>query len=273
MRRNILMSIVVMSLLFTSCSMLQQVIQKPAVTYDHLELKDLSFTDATCVFHLNVTNPNPIGFSSQKITYQLDLNQSPFFSGTFEQGLSVPAQGSAPLAIPVSINFFDFFKSVQAFKDAESIPYKFNGSIAIGPFDVPFQTSGEIPVPQLPKIFLKKVKVEKLGLLGASVVFFLGIQNSNDFAIDPKGLNYHIGLNGIDFADGAASEVNAFASGESTLQVPLELNFVQLGKAAYQVLKGGETSYSLKGDWLLGTGEAESHQIPFEKTGVVPLSF
>ena len=272
MIRKILVVASVTLVLFTSCSLLQEVIQKPTVSYDRLELKDLSFTDATCVFHLKLTNPNPIGFSSQRIQYKLDLNQSPFFEGTFDQGITVPAQGAAPLAIPVSINFFDLFKSIQAFKGAQSIPYAFSGTIALGPFDIPFQTSGDIPVPKLPQVSLKGIQIDKLSLLGAAIVFKLNVKNNNEFAVNPKGMNYQIGLNGIDFASGETVMADSLKTGDSTVDIPLELNFLKMGKAAYQILKGGSTEYSLKGDWLWDVPKLGTQKMPFDQTGTVQLN-
>ena len=250
------------------CAELQELIQKPSVNFQRTELTDLSLSEGTVLFHFDIVNPNPIGFGVRKITYQCNLNEKQFVKGTLEKGITLPAAGKAPLEIPVTIRYLDFFQSVQEFIKADEMDYELFGSVVVGPFDIPYRTTGEFPVPKIPNISLKTLKISRLTLAGASLILSLGLENRNDFPITPQSMNYRISLAGVPFAEGAALSVGQISGKNTTeLQIPFQVDFIKLGRSAYTVLTRSSSDYRLSGEILVNVPRVGIRKIPFEKTG------
>lgn len=264
--------LVLVVLVMMGCAMIEQFIQKPSVTYDKMELTGISFDQATLLFHFKVNNPNPIGTSIERVSYQLDLNGKQFAKGDLKQGVTLAASGTAPLDFPLTIRYFDFFESIRDFIASDQIRYVLSGSMRIGPFDVPYRTSGNLPVPRLPKMYLKQIQIDQISLTGAKLLIMIGLKNENTFTLQPEALRYDISLAGISFAGGKASKVKSIGgNGESIIELPVTVNFFDLGKSAYQLLTGSSSSYQLSGDLEMAIPEIGVKKFPFKKQGDVTL--
>ncbi len=259
-------------LVFLGCAALQQLVQKPVVTLQKTDVTDLSFTEGTILFGFNVTNPNPIGVTVQKVSYQLDLNGKKFIQGVLNKGITVKASGTAPFELPITIRFMEFYQSVQDLLKSERVAYDLAGTLSIGPFEVPYKTGGSLPVPKLPEISLKNVKVTRLTLAGAGLLFTLHLKNGNSFSVSPSGLHYRIELAGTRFAEGDAEQILSMRKdGESTIELPLNVSFIELGKSAYNLLTRSASRYQISGNMRLNIPSLGTQQIPFQKSGEVSL--
>jgi len=271
MMKKILWLIPVM-LMMMKCTMLEQFVQKPTISYDKMELKEFAFDEATLLFRFKINNPNPIGMSIDRIDYQLDLNGAQFVKGDLDQGVALTASGVAPLEFPITIRYFEFFKSIRDFIKSNEIQYNLSGSMRIGPFDVPYQTSGKLPVPKLPDISLKQVQIDQISLMGATLLFTLSLKNQNAFTLQPQAINYDISLAETSFASGKATQINSVGSGdESLIQLPVTVNFLDLGKSAYHLLTGSSSSYQLSGNLEMNVSKAGIKIFPFKKQGNITL--
>ena len=64
--------------------------------------------------NLNVSNPNPIAASMSKMDYILTLNGKQVVSTTLSQAISVPANASNMISIPVTTDLFQLFSGESA---------------------------------------------------------------------------------------------------------------------------------------------------------------
>ncbi len=159
-----------------------------------MKIDRLSFTGGTFTFEFTVVNPNPIGFTIREIDYDIRLNDRPFIQGTLTDGIQLPAQGASPFDFPVTIEYFDFFESIQDFFRLENIPYTLSGSVAVGPFRIPFKNTGTLSRPELPEVAITSLKISKLSLLGASMALNLSWKNHNEFPVKFNSFEYEIHL-------------------------------------------------------------------------------
>ena len=258
--------------LILSCAALEDLVQKPSVAFSTVDIKEMSFSGATLEFLFKVNNPNPLGFTISKAAYDLRLNQQAFLKGDLEKGISLPASGQAPLAIPFSIDYFEFFKSVQNFLKEDSLDYDLSGNVAVGPFTVPYSVVGKFAVPRLPEISLKDVQVEDLSLSGASLNFALDVKNRNSYAVNIEDIEYNIALGAVSIASGKTEKLNPVSGGEAQrINIPLKVSFVDLGLSVYQMLTGGNTDYELSGNIGFDLNRAGVKQFPFSTRGKVQL--
>ena len=88
-------------LCITGCQSLEHFFQKPTVTFNTIKIKDMSLNEATAVFYFDVNNPNPVGSTLSRLTYDLAVNQKSIASGTADQGLQLPAKGTTTVGQPI----------------------------------------------------------------------------------------------------------------------------------------------------------------------------
>jgi LEA14-like dessication related protein len=269
-RTAIIMSAVLI-LTLGACATIEQLVQKPEITFESLGTRDMSLLEGTFLFRFNVSNPNPVGVRLGDILYDLDINGKRLASSQLSQGLDLAASGTSPLEIPVTINYLDFFNSLAQLVGADSLDYRLSGSAAVGPFRIPYSSSGKLDIPKLPDITVENIKIDRFSLAGAKLRLALGLRNPNAFAVKMDGLEYAAQLGGVKLAEGTANMSTAMgANGRSMMDLDLNLNFLELGRSARTLLSGASAPCRLTGNMLMNT-PAGMQKIPFQFDGDVPF--
>ncbi len=250
-----------------------KLIKKPVVSFKGVSFRNMSLFEGTPVFKFKVTNPNPVGATIKRITYDLKINDEPFIYDTLEEGITIKAGDSGIVELPVTFNYFDLFETVAEFIESDTVAYDLSGSIRMGLFDIPYQTKGDYRIPKLPKVSLKNVDISDLSFTKASVVFHLDLKNSNPFTVKLNGLNYGLKLGGKKFAKGSAEVSSIGKNSISTIKIPLDISFLKLGRSVYNLLTESSSGYELFGSMKFDIPKLGVKTIPFKKTGQVPLNF
>ncbi len=268
MRRSLICFIALLAaLLFSGCAALQEMVRKPTVKFEGLTLTDMTLFAARPVFRLRVSNPNPLGLKINSVAYDLKINGRPFLKDVMEKGIALPAKGAAVVDIPVTLNYLNLYESVMEFIRSDRIAYDFSGTVGLGMFEVPYSAAGDVDLPKMPDVALKRLRVERLSFTGASLEMTLEVGNRNPFPVDLSGLNYGLKLGGREIASGRAGRVSAIdENGAVTVRIPLDVSFLELGKTVFSLLSGSSAQYELFGDMQVGGKE-----IPFQKAGKIPL--
>ena len=124
----------------------------------------------------------------------------------------------------------------------------------VGPITLPIEKKGQLPVPAVPQVSLQGVQWQNLSWNEAGAVLDIAVQNTNDFPIDLKQLNYALTLSDQPIVTSGVQQATTLAKGKtSTLRVPISFSPSSLGLAALNMLKGNGASYSLDGTMNLGT--------------------
>ncbi|WP_319524548.1 LEA type 2 family protein [uncultured Desulfosarcina sp.] len=271
-KRTTIIICTVFLLMLGGCATIEQLIQKPEITFDSLGTREMSLLEGTFLFRFNVSNPNPVGVHLNDILYDLDINGNRLVSSQLSQGLDLAASGTSPLEIPVTINYLDFFNSLSQLVGADQLDYRISGSAAVGPFRIPYSSSGKLDVPKLPDITVENIKIDSFSLTGAKLKLTLGMKNPNAFAMKMDGLEYAAQLGDVKLAEGKASMSNALgANGRTMMDLDLNLNFLELGRNARTLLSGSSARCLLTGNMLTNTS-AGTQKIPFAFDGNVPFT-
>jgi LEA14-like dessication related protein len=273
MQKIVRLICITLAYIFTGCAAIQELIQKPSLTYDKMTTKDVSLFQSTLLFHFKITNPNPIGAKIRSVSYTIQFNDREFARGNLEKGIILAAKGSSKLEVPVTITYLDFFDTVADFLKNDTVHYDLSGSVGIGPFDLPYHTQGRISIPKIPKISLQKVRISKLSLTGATVNLSLGLQNANGFTVNIDRIQYRLKLGGTSFAEGVAETVSQISeNGLSTLEIPLTISFIEMGRSAYNLLTQSASDYELSGDMIFQIPGMGEKKFDFRKTGKITLT-
>lgn len=259
--------------LLSSCATLNQLVQKPTIAFDGLDLENASLLESTLNFNFKIDNPNPIGLRTGRLDYDLKINGSPFTKGRLDRGVNLPAGGTGMLSVPITVAYLDFLDSVVSLVQNRSAAYDLSGTINVGPLAIPFQTKGKFDLPRIPKISLDAVNIDKLSFSGASLNCRLRMDNPNAFNILFKQLDYTLELGQTQIArTTAASQGVLGKKGSATINLALDLSFADIGRAGYQLLMGNGSSYRIQGRMLMDSPTLGDKAIPFSASGKVPFT-
>lgn len=261
-----------LTVLFAGCASLNQLIQKPTASFSGMNLVHADLLQSTAVFHFNVNNPNPIHIRANRIHYRLKLNGRNFASGELDHGMTLVAESTSRLQIPVTVRYLDLFESLSQLWTAKGADYALTGGFTVGPFTIPFQAQGAFDLPKMPKISLENVEVEKLSASGARLQCRLKMDNPNAFELLMKRLDVNLKLGDVSFGRARALPSGTIAGNSAaTVNFGFNLSFTQLGYAAYQLLQGANADYQMDGALVFDAADGREHIIPLDAAGRVPF--
>ncbi|OQY55287.1 MAG: hypothetical protein B6245_19980 [Desulfobacteraceae bacterium 4572_88] len=251
----------------------QQLIDKPLVTFEGMSLEAVSLSESTPVFRFQVTNPNPLVLKVRNIAYDLKINSKKFVRGVSDKSIRLRAAGSDMLGLSVPFNHMELLDATGASAHSSTVTYDLSGHIRIGPFAVPYQAKGELEIPNLPAITLKRVDVSKLAFNAASTgQFVLELENANSFPIQLNSLQYRISLNGNEHAGGIIRPVPILDKNSKTLlEIPLRITPSVSGWTMDHVLTAASLPYEFSGELRVSIPGANERVFYFQEEGKVPV--
>ncbi|WP_419659984.1 hypothetical protein Dvar_03220 [Desulfosarcina variabilis str. Montpellier] len=273
MNKSVVMMIVLfISVFLGGCASLQEIIKKPTLEFQGLTMKDTSLFQSTLVFDYAVSNSNPIGLSLDQIDYQVKINEKNIAKGHLDKTISIPGNGKTNVEIPVDVQYMDFFNSIAEFFKKDEVTYDLSGSMGKFGVQVPFHKKGTIPVPKLPQVSLNRIDIKDLSFAKASLVVVLDLVNKNDFKVGMDSLDYKVTLGNSELTNGKTISVGTIKeNGKSVIELPVNLNLLQLGQAAYQLLLNASSEYEVSGNFQFQVPNIGQKDVAFSKKGKVPI--
>ena len=144
--------LILLALIITGCATLQQFVQKPTISFDSIDFKNISLFEQTLLFNFKFANPNPIGGNVRSVAYSLKSKDRQVFKGVVDKGIYLGAGATETVQLPVTIKFLELFSTIKEFINADKFPYELKGTFGIGPFEIPYNKSGVITVPKIPAV-------------------------------------------------------------------------------------------------------------------------
>ncbi len=270
-------------LLITACANLDKHIKtiKPTAELLGTRLTNINFEKADLVFDIAVKNKNPFSFRLAGLEYDLKVAGQSLISGITGQGIKVRKSSTSRVALPVTLKFDDLRKLPGKLWKSDQFAYQLDTSIninlpVIGKYSIPFSKKGELPIPRLPKVQLRNLKVKNLSLTSADLVAEIEVDNPNAFKLGLSNFNYRLNINQQAWGEGISSSSKSIPEkAKGTLSIPLKLNLLSMGKAAYQLIKGSQTfDYQLLGGVTLDTGldYLRAYKMPLDIKGTAALN-
>ena len=131
--------------------------------------------------------------------------------------------------------------------------------------DIPYNAGGDFPALRRPKFSYNKIKVADISLSGATLDLKLNVDNEHASNLWFTNFDYDLGLNGATIASGVVADLGEVAgasidaSGEasaaaaSTLTLPIELDFADLGAVGVELYSALTGNGSLNLDLAAAT--------------------
>ena len=269
-----------------SCANLSQMlsqmnIKKPVAKVSDTKLTALSFEQVDLLFGIDITNPNSIGIALDGFDYDLLLNDNSFIKGVQNDKLDIAAGKTSRVNFPVSLKFTDIYAMYTSLRNIDSTKYQvklgliFNLPV-LGDTRIPISHTGYFPIPKLPTISVKSLKVNNIGFTGANLDLKIAIDNPNAFWMIFDQLNYNFQINGLEWISGKnTSPMQVDEKGAGIVTIPVKLDFLKMGQSVYQLLNGTkELNYKFSGnvDMSSSISQLGNQSMPFEKAGNIKIS-
>lgn len=225
---------------------------EPTLRFDRAELRDLSLGGVTIDLHWILKNDNPIGVTLSSLSYAFAVENHPLVSGQPRNGVTVKANGASALEFPATVQFAALAATLETFLTKDKASYQASGSVGvntpIGIINLPLSYASTFDVPKLPDIRPSAPQLNSISLTGAHLTFPLLVHNKNSFALPFNGLSGALQLGGSSVAASNIPASSALASGEQrTVNIGIDVNFLQSGMALYNAISNKAVDLSYKG--------------------------
>ncbi len=266
-----------------NCAALQDFanIQKPKLNVEKLRFTGMTFQTIDLALDIRIDNPNTLSAKLSGFDYDLMIDNASFLKGEQIKELVIESMGQSTIEIPLSLNFMEVYKTFQALANQDSTGFQISTGLSfdlpvLGITRIPISYQGHLPLIKLPEFKVGSLKMKKLNLTGADLELKLDINNPNFFNLLLNSLNYELQINGLSWAKGnTRNSMPVKEKGNSTLTIPLSLNFLQMGQTVYQLISGNQkVNYHFTGDLNLNSSLPLLKQVklPIDRSGQVSIT-
>jgi LEA14-like dessication related protein len=251
-------------------------VQKPTVEITNAKISKLSFDDLDLLFDIQINNPNTVGISLAGFDYDLLINENSFISGNQSDQLQIDAQKSNTIQLPVTLKFLDIYNTFNDLKNNDQSKYQIKCGLnfdipVIGKTRIPISKIGDIPLLKMPKFSFSSVKLKNIGITGANLILEAKFNNPNTFSMLIDQMSYTFQVNGKNWLTGNASQkLSTDNKAESIIEIPVSLDFLQMGSSLYQLISGGTNlNYNFTGKLDIKNSHPllNSLSLPFNESG------
>ena len=286
MRRTIMITAVISAgLMVSGCAQLMKLagalgVQKPTARVVNASLDDISFSDVTLLFDIRIKNPNAIGLSMAGMDYSLKIDGHDFFSGEKNAPVKVAARDSSLLQIPVTLKYKELYEAFKTLINQKEAGYTLQGGLrfdlpGLGMVRVPLEYKGKIPILTLPQIKLAGLSLSDLSWSSAVVDATFEVKANGGLALNVDKLQYKLDVGGRQWVTGTVRKtLQLNGDRPRTVTVPIKLNFLDMGRAVYDMLMGNSAlEYRFSGgfDVSAQTKMLKPQHIRFDQQDTISL--
>jgi LEA14-like dessication related protein len=104
------------------------VLRLPKIRYGGLELTNLTFTKAELELSMYLDNPNGLSLNLSSLTYDLEINRSPWVQGQLQHTVEIGAHEEEVIRLPFSLNLIDIgMGAYTILRDKKPVDYRVSG--------------------------------------------------------------------------------------------------------------------------------------------------
>ncbi len=135
----------VLAMVSVGCSTLG--IKEPTATFNAMNVANVTPQGFTMNFDMSLNNPNSMELPLSNADYKLGVGGVNILEGKAKPTGSLPANGSLPLTLPVTVTFENLLAAEKALaKGGAEIPYSFDGGLEVGGGQMLLGQSKRIPL-------------------------------------------------------------------------------------------------------------------------------
>lgn len=136
--------ILMMSLLLSACSSggIKGLAETPTVQVHKVEMGSFNLSGGSATFVLNITNPNSFPIPLTGFDYGLRLNGIEVANGIKEQRVTIGANQSQKIEVPLSLSFTNMLNMLPNLLRSRKVDYSLGGNLHFPWIKIPFQRTG-----------------------------------------------------------------------------------------------------------------------------------
>lgn len=251
-------------LLSTGCAELDAFL--PKVSFDRLDVREVSFEHVEADFVFLVDNPNPIQIDLASFSYALALEGVELLSGDAPEGFVLEQSGGSELVLPVGLVFAEIFETIDATRGEDVVDFDIAGHFGFdtpaGVARLPYDEAGDFPAIRTPTFTFQNLRVARIGFDSADLELDLGVDNAHGSALLFENFDYDLELEGTEIVSGLISTFEVEGATTGTVTLPIQIDLISAGVTLIDaILSGGKIDLGLDASMDVDT--------PF---GVIPLS-
>ena len=238
----------------------------PKVTFDRLDVRDLTWTDIGADFVFNVKNPNPIEIGLTSFAYALEFEEVQLLEGLNSDGFKLKADGNSDLILPLDFIFAETWETVQATKGEDIVDFRLNGKFGfdtpVGEVKIPYDEAGAFPALRTPKFKFNGIRLTELDFTQAALEVDLGVTNEHGSTLFFDNFAYGLDIAGAPVATGLVQTFDVNGDQDGVVTLPIVVNLLTVGTVVFDsILNKTPLNMGLNADVDVDT--------PF---GILPLS-
>lgn len=245
--------------------------KEPRLTFRTATVEALDLEGATIGVKFDLENPNGFGLDVARVGWGVEVEGTRIATGDMPGGLAIPANGVAPLTIPVRVRYKDVPGIIGLLTSRrDAIAYKLSGSVGvrtpIGVVDLPVSHSDRLALPSLPSFSLQGLSLRTTSLTEMALDVKVGVKNPNAFPLPAGRLDYALSLAGFEVAraqDAALAKVPGGAA--QTVSIPVRVSILKAGRAATELARGAPVELG-----LAGTADVAGIPVPLDLAATLP---
>jgi LEA14-like dessication related protein len=181
-------------------------------------------------------------------------------SGAVSNDEPLKARQNTVVEVPVSVTWEGLYNTFRSLKDAGSAEYRVDLAFT---FDLPviggktwnLSHSGQIPLPKIPALAFRGIRVKTLSLSRIEFELSLEVENRNGFAMKVEELAYSLTVNNTPWAQSQVPPGTLLEAGKKTvIPVTFSLNALSMvSEITGIVTRGTEVVYTCGGGMKLGS--------------------
>ena len=227
------------------------------ITLLEKQIQDLSSDGLTLAFYLNIENfsSRPYflsGYSYRFVVHQKDFVQMPVTA--LGNSIRIESKRSAVISLPVKITYSYLFGEIPELSSAYDASCYLMGRLHFSDGrrakgDLPVAFSGDFPIFREPEIEVLSLKMNAMTIAGADAEFNVKIKNRNGFELPVERIEYELRFGGHLIENGRIPrDKNIMEKSERTYTLPLLLNFHEVGRDVYGLLRQPTINVSFIGE-------------------------
>jgi len=235
------------------------------------QIQNLNNTGLNLVFYVQIKNSSSKAYFLSGYSYRFVVNQTEYLrlQTSLDSRLRLAPSEETLIALPVKITYEHLFQTVEGIQAKEKALCYIMGELAFADEKkergrLPFSFSGEFPIYRNPQVDLVALNIDMLTIGGSDLNLEIKLINTNGFELLVQRVSYRIKVGNFPIGEGnIGGDKSIPANGEKTFQLPMLLNFFEVGKDVYAFLQQDTTLCQFSGEIEIQTAWGRLN-IPFE---------
>jgi LEA14-like dessication related protein len=122
-----------------------------------------------------------------------------------------------------------------------------------------------------PELQFRGIRVDSIGLDGASLEISVDVYNPNSYRLGVDRFSYDLAIEDVHWGFGSmAYPIAVEGRNSATLRLPLDVSWSRLGAAGREALRTGTVNYGVSGEMTVGTSLGNVN-VPYSKAGRISI--